>query len=72
MENFDPNKPAEGLGDVIAKLTHNLGIDKVADKVANLLGEEDCGCNRRREALNEMFPFNKNEEQNDAERKTDS
>ena len=72
MENFDPNKPAEGLGDTIAKLTHALGLDVVADKVANLLGEEDCGCERRREALNEMFPYNNNQKQDDAERETNS
>ena len=30
----------------------------VADKVDNALGEEDCGCNKRREKLNELVPFN--------------
>lgn len=62
MKNFDPNKPAEGLGDVIAKITHKLGIAKIAEDIAHLAGEEDCGCNRRREQLNELFPFNKKEE----------
>lgn len=73
MENFDPNKPSEGLGDLIAKLTHALGIDKVAEKVANLAGEEDCGCNKRREQLNELFPFNNNKQkENDAECESNS
>ena len=44
---------------------------KVADKVAESLEIEDCGCERRREALNKLIPFNKNKEEN-AERKTDS
>lgn len=61
MNNFDPKKPSEGLGDTIAKITHALGIDVVADKVANLLGEEDCGCDRRREALNKLVPYSEAE-----------
>jgi hypothetical protein len=59
MEGFDPKAPSKGLGDVIAKFTHATGLDVVADKVAKALGEEDCGCNRRREKLNELIPFNK-------------
>lgn len=57
MEGFDPNAPSQGLGDVIAKFTHATGLDVLADKVAKALGEEDCGCNRRREKLNELIPF---------------
>jgi hypothetical protein len=62
MENFDPNKEAEGLGDAIAKVTHALGLDKAAEKVANAMGKKDCGCNRRREKLNELFPFKKEDD----------
>jgi len=61
-EEFDPKKPSEGLGDTIAKVTNALGIDKVAEKVAHLAGKKDCGCNRRREKLNEIFPYNKEED----------
>jgi hypothetical protein len=57
MEGFDPKAPSQGLGDIIAKFTHATGLDVVADKVAKALGEEDCGCNRRREKLNELIPF---------------
>lgn len=57
MESFDPNEPSKGLGDTIAKITHALGIDKLAQGVANLLGEEDCGCGRRREVLNNIMPY---------------
>lgn len=66
MKNFDPNKPSDGLGDLIAKITHQLGISAVAEKVAHAMGEEDCGCNERREKLNELFPFNKNKKEDDA------
>lgn len=49
----------QGLGDLIAKITHIFGIDVLAKKVANLLGKEDCGCERRRKVLNEKVPFKK-------------
>ena len=48
---------SKGLGDTIAKITHATGLDVVADKVAKAMGQEDCGCNRRREKLNELFPY---------------
>ena len=48
---------SKGLGDSIAKITHALGIDKLAEKVAHALGEEDCGCDRRRAKLNELVPY---------------
>lgn len=48
---------SKGLGDTIAKVTHAVGLDKVAENVANALGKEDCGCNKRREKLNDLFPY---------------
>ena len=57
MEGFDPKKKSQGLGDTIAKVTNFFGIDKVADAVAKLAGAEGCGCNERREMLNELFPY---------------
>lgn len=48
---------SKGLGDTIAKITHATGLDVVAESVAKALGKEDCGCNRRREKLNELFPY---------------
>jgi hypothetical protein len=53
------NKQSEGLGDTIAKITNLLMIDQLAQKLAEAMGEEDCGCTRRKEKLNEMFPYNK-------------
>ena len=61
MEN-KTNEESKGLGDTIAKVTHVLKLDVLAEKVAHALGEEDCGCNRRREKLNELFPYKKPEE----------
>jgi len=62
MDNFDPKQKSKGLGDTIAKITHATGLDKVADAVAKAAGKEDCGCNRRRRTLNEIFPYTKQTE----------
>jgi hypothetical protein len=57
MKNKTNNEESKGLGDTIAKITHATGLDVVAEKVAHAMGKEDCGCNRRREKLNELFPY---------------
>ena len=59
MENFNPKQESEGLGDTIAKFTHLTGIDKAVEKVVKMAGKEDCGCGRRRQTLNELFPYTK-------------
>jgi hypothetical protein len=66
MKDFDPNQPAEGLGDLLAKLTHALKMDLLAEALAEMAGKEDCGCNERREKLNELVPFKKNKKEEDA------
>lgn len=43
-----------GWGDKVADFTEATGLDKVAQLVANALGYEDCGCDERREQLNEL------------------
>jgi hypothetical protein len=45
---------SKGLGDTIEKFTTATGIKKLADKI---LG--GCGCNKRKEKLNEIFPYKK-------------
>lgn len=59
MENNKVNNSEEsiGLGDTVAKITNTLGLDKVAESVAKAVGKDDCGCNKRREKLNELFPY---------------
>ena len=57
MEGFDPKQESKGVGDTIAKVTNFFGIDKLADAVAKLAGAEGCGCNERRQILNELFPY---------------
>ena len=48
-------KASEGLGDTIAKITKATGIDKAVKFIAG----EDCGCDRRKEVLNKLFPYNR-------------
>ena len=59
MENNQENLESKGLGDTIAKVTHAIGLDKVAEAVAETVGKSDCGCGKRREKLNELFPYSK-------------
>ena len=51
------NKKSKGLGDTIAKITKATGIKKVVDTVAKAAGK-DCGCSKRQENLNRLFPYN--------------
>ena len=46
---------SEGLGDTVEKVLEATGISKVAKW---LLGE-DCGCDERKQKLNELFPYRK-------------
>jgi len=48
------NMKSKGLGDSIEKFTKATGIKKVVDKIS---GKKDCGCNKRKEALNKAFPY---------------
>ena len=61
MENKEENKEQEkskGLGDTIAKITEATGIKKVVQTVAKATGK-DCGCGKRQDTLNRLFPYNK-------------
>ena len=49
---------SKGLGDSIEKLTKATGVKSVVEKVAKATGK-DCGCGKRRDTLNRMFPYNK-------------
>ena len=47
---------SRGLGDTIEKVTKATGIKKVVDTVAKATGK-DCGCGKRRDTLNRVFPY---------------
>jgi len=46
----------KGLGTKIADVTKALGLDVVAETIADALGADDCGCAKRAEDLNKLFP----------------
>jgi hypothetical protein len=54
---MDVKQESKGLGDTVAKITNFFGIDKVADAVAKMAGAPGCGCNERRQLLNDLFPY---------------
>ncbi|MEZ4735531.1 MAG: hypothetical protein R3E79_51220 [Caldilineaceae bacterium] len=43
------------LGDVVADFTHATGLDRIANAYSAITGQ-DCGCDRRQEALNNLCP----------------
>lgn len=49
----DNENKSKGLGDTIAKITKATGIDKLVHFVAG----EDCGCDERKNKLNQWFPY---------------
>jgi len=49
---------SKGLGDTLEKITTATGVKKVVEKVSQAVGK-DCGCKKRKDALNRMFPYKK-------------
>jgi|TARA_R110001606_G_scaffold376202_1_gene534782 hypothetical protein len=49
---------SRGLGDTVEKITTVTGIKRIVEKVSEIT-KKPCGCNKRKEALNEKFPYNK-------------
>jgi hypothetical protein len=49
---------SRGLGDTIEKITKVTGIKNVVDKVSKATGK-DCGCGKRRDTLNRIFPYDR-------------
>ena len=50
---------SKGLGDTIEKFTKATGIHSLAQMGAKVVGKKDCGCKKRKEALNKAFPYKK-------------
>mgnify|MGYP003132842932 FL=1 len=49
---------SKGLGDTIEKITKATGIKKVVETISKTAGK-DCGCKKRKDNLNRLFPYNK-------------
>lgn len=45
----------KGLGDAVEKVTKATGVKYVVDKAT----KGGCGCDKRRDTLNRIFPFGK-------------
>ncbi len=54
--DWNSSKKNKGLGDTIYNFTTRTGIAKAVDKISKVTGKE-CGCQKRREALNKKFPY---------------
>ena len=48
----------KGLGDTIESITEATGIKAIVETIANA-SNTDCGCKKRKETLNRIFPYNK-------------
>jgi len=52
-------KTSRGLGDTVQKIATAIGADKVAKAYEKATGK-DCGCSKRKDALNNAFPYKEN------------
>jgi hypothetical protein len=50
---------SKGLGDTIEAITEVTGIKKAVEMFSEATGI-DCGCDERKEKLNNLFPYNRN------------
>jgi len=57
--NYMEKNKSKGLGDTIEKFTKATGIHSLAQMGARVVGKKDCGCKKRKEALNKAFPYKK-------------
>ena len=57
VETMPIKTKAQGLGDTIEQITEVTGIKKLV----NFIAGEDCGCEERKQKLNEWFPYRKPE-----------
>jgi hypothetical protein len=59
-----PLRP-DGVGDIVETVAKVTGIKRVVESVAKATGR-DCGCQKRRDALNKRFPFRNTETENES------
>ena len=52
---LEPNA-SKGLGDTIEKITKATGIKSIVERASKAVGK-DCGCGKRKEKLNNIFPY---------------
>jgi len=52
-------RKSKGFGDTIEQITEATGIKAVVEVFSKATGI-DCGCDKRKETLNRLFPYNSN------------
>ncbi len=55
---------SKGLGDTVAKVMTITGVKAAVETVTKAIGIEDCGCEKRQEALNKLVPYKNNNDAN--------
>lgn len=50
------NYKSQGLGDTVEKVTRATGVARAAEFIASK-SKKDCGCLKRKEKLNNRFPY---------------
>jgi glycerol dehydrogenase-like iron-containing ADH family enzyme len=55
--SYASDSQIKGAGDLVAKITKVTKIDLAVKKVTQTMGIKDCGCEARRELLNNIIPF---------------
>ena len=48
---------SKGLGDSLEKFFQKTGIKTMVKAGSKLTGVKDCGCGKRKNALNKAFPY---------------
>ena len=47
----------KGLGDTVERITKAAGLKKITEAISKVTGK-DCGCGKRKDTLNRLFPYN--------------
>jgi len=50
---------SKGLGDTVEKIMKATGVKAAVKTVTKAVGVEDCGCDKQRDTLNRIFPYDK-------------
>jgi len=53
---YHPELKSKGLGDTIEKITTVTGVKAIVNKISEVT-ETDCGCEKRKDTLNRVFPY---------------
>ena len=54
-----PKEKSKGLGDTIEKITTVTGLGALTNMLQDKGVIKDCGCGKRKDKLNKMFPYKK-------------